>query len=57
MNLAQRQVKILAVYVRGGSSKGVFFLAEDLPADPLARDAVLLRDIGRGFVVIIAVTP
>ncbi|TAM74749.1 MAG: 2-methylaconitate cis-trans isomerase PrpF, partial [Candidimonas sp.] len=46
MNSAQRQVEIPAVYMRGGSSKGVFFLVEDLPADPLARDAVLLRVIG-----------
>mgnify|MGYP003339049964 CR=1 FL=1 len=28
------QVKVPAVYMRGGTSKGVFFLAEDLPADP-----------------------
>jgi probable AcnD-accessory protein PrpF len=32
--------------MRGGTSKGVFFLAGDLPADPVARDRVLLRVIG-----------
>jgi 4-oxalomesaconate tautomerase len=32
--------------MRGGTSKGVYFLAEDLPADPRARDAVLLAAMG-----------
>lgn len=32
--------------MRGGSSKGAFFLAEDLPADTTARDAFLLRMMG-----------
>ncbi len=32
--------------MRGGSSKGVFFHADALPADPVARDRVLLRVIG-----------
>jgi 2-methylaconitate isomerase len=40
------QLRIPAVYMRGGTSKGVFFLAGDLPADPAARDRVLLRVIG-----------
>lgn len=40
------QLRIPAVYMRGGTSKGVFFKAEDLPADPTARDAILLRVIG-----------
>ena len=44
------QIKIPAVYVRGGTSKGVFFNLSDLPksaqqAGP-ARDALLLRIIG-----------
>ncbi|WP_210208635.1 2-methylaconitate cis-trans isomerase PrpF, partial [Rhodoplanes roseus] len=34
------------VYMRGGTSKGVFFQARDLPADPAARDRVLLRVTG-----------
>jgi 2-methylaconitate isomerase len=37
---------IPAVYMRGGTSKGVFFRKEVLPADPIARDRVLLRVIG-----------
>ncbi len=32
--------------MRGGTSKGAFFLAGDLPADPTARDAFLLRIMG-----------
>ncbi len=40
------QLRIPAVYMRGGTSKGVFFLARDLPADPAARDRILLRVIG-----------
>jgi hypothetical protein len=40
------QRRIPAVYMRGGTSKGVFFLADDLPADPAARDRLLLRVIG-----------
>lgn len=41
-----KQAKIPAVYMRGGTSKGVFFLATDLPADPVQRDRVLLRVVG-----------
>ena len=40
------QIRIPAVYMRGGTSKGVFFIASDLPADPTARDRILLRVIG-----------
>ncbi|MET1084250.1 MAG: 2-methylaconitate cis-trans isomerase PrpF [Burkholderiales bacterium] len=40
------QLRIPAVYMRGGTSKGVFFLADDLPADPRDRDRILLRVIG-----------
>lgn len=40
------QMRIPAVYMRGGTSKGVFFRKEDLPADPAARDRILLRVIG-----------
>ncbi|MFT3956043.1 MAG: 2-methylaconitate cis-trans isomerase PrpF [Piscinibacter sp.] len=41
-----RQLRIPAVYMRGGTSKGVFFLASDLPSDPAERDRLLLRVIG-----------
>jgi probable AcnD-accessory protein PrpF len=40
------QLKIPAVYMRGGTSKGVFFCADTLPADPVERDRILLRVIG-----------
>jgi probable AcnD-accessory protein PrpF len=32
--------------MRGGTSKGVFFRASDLPSDPAVRDALLLRIVG-----------
>jgi 4-oxalomesaconate tautomerase len=32
--------------MRGGTSKGLYFLADDLPADPGARDELLLRIMG-----------
>ncbi len=34
------------MWMRGGTSKGGFFLNDDLPADPAARDAALLRVMG-----------
>jgi 4-oxalomesaconate tautomerase len=34
------------MWMRGGTSKGGFFLADDLPADPAVRDAFLLRAMG-----------
>ncbi|QSI31649.1 2-methylaconitate cis-trans isomerase PrpF [Variovorax sp. RKNM96] len=44
------QIKIPAVYMRGGTSKGVFFRLQDLPQQAQqpgpARDALLLRVIG-----------
>ncbi len=40
------QLRIPAVYMRGGTSKGVFFQAGDLPSDPAARDRLLLRVMG-----------
>ncbi len=44
------QIKIPATYIRGGTSKGVFFNLEDLPEAARqpgsARDALLLRVIG-----------
>lgn len=32
--------------MRGGTSKGPFFLAKDLPAEPVARNALLLKIMG-----------
>src|SRR5512134_3625133 len=44
------QIKIPATYMRGGTSKGVFFRLQDLPAAAqkpgAARDQLLLRVIG-----------
>jgi len=37
---------IRAMWMRGGTSKGGFFLAADLPTDPATRDAFLLRAFG-----------
>ena len=38
--------KIPCMILRGGTSKGLFFLERDLPADAAARDAFLLRAMG-----------
>lgn len=44
------QIKIPATYMRGGTSKGVFFKLQDLPAASQqpgpVRDAILLRTLG-----------
>jgi len=44
------QIKVPATYIRGGTSKGVFFRLQDLPLSAqvpgAARDALLLRVIG-----------
>ncbi|MFM0340642.1 2-methylaconitate cis-trans isomerase PrpF [Paraburkholderia fungorum] len=46
----QAQIKIPATYMRGGTSKGVFFRLQDLPESAqvpgAARDALLMRVIG-----------
>lgn len=46
----QPQIKIPATYIRGGTSKGVFFNLQDLPESAqvpgASRDALLLRVIG-----------
>jgi 4-oxalomesaconate tautomerase len=41
-----RQHAIPCLLMRGGTSKAAMFLAEDLPSDKAARDAVLLRVMG-----------
>ena len=44
------QIKIPATYMRGGTSKGIFFKLDDLPAAAqtpgAARDNILLRVLG-----------
>lgn len=39
---------IPCVLMRGGTSKGPFFLQTDLPSDPAARDQILLSVMGSG---------
>lgn len=50
MNHFTPQIKIPATYLRGGTSKGVFFKLQDLPAPAqqpgAVRDAILLRALG-----------
>src|SRR5438309_3795633 len=40
------QVGIRCMLMRGGTSKGAYFLAEDLPGDVAARDSALLALLG-----------
>src|SRR5688500_8518285 len=40
------QIAIPCTMMRGGTSKGAYFLASDLPADPAVRDRVLLAVMG-----------
>ncbi|WP_322632739.1 PrpF domain-containing protein, partial [Vibrio sp. OPT18] len=48
--MTNKQIKVPATYMRGGTSKGVFFNLSDLPEAAQvageARDALLLRVIG-----------
>jgi 2-methylaconitate isomerase len=50
MTTSNQQLKIPAIYMRGGTSKGVFFKLEDLPENARkpgpVLDAILLRVIG-----------
>jgi probable AcnD-accessory protein PrpF len=39
-------IELPATWMRGGTSKGLFLLDEHLPADPVARNTVLLRALG-----------
>ncbi|HEX2888758.1 4-oxalomesaconate tautomerase [Vineibacter terrae] len=41
-----RQTGIRCMLMRGGTSKGAYFLADDLPREPDARDRVLLAAMG-----------
>jgi 4-oxalomesaconate tautomerase len=44
--MSERQTAIPCTLMRGGTSKGPFFLASDLPADNALRDRVLLAVMG-----------
>jgi len=39
---------VRCMLMRGGTSKGLYFLAADLPPDPADRDALLLAVMGSG---------
>lgn len=41
------QLAIPFMQFRGGSSKGLYFLASDLPSDPAERDQIILSAVGR----------
>lgn len=43
---APSQVAVPCSVMRGGTSKGLYFIADDLPADPAARDRFLLAAMG-----------
>lgn len=40
------QASARCMWMRGGTSKGAYFLKDDLPADPAQRDAFLLKVMG-----------
>jgi 2-methylaconitate cis-trans-isomerase PrpF len=40
--------EIPCTFMRGGTSRGPYFLASDLPSDPVARDRVLVAIMGSG---------
>lgn len=46
MTVTDSQTAIPCTVMRGGTSKGLYFLAKDLPADQWTRDAVLLAAMG-----------
>lgn len=46
MSTPAGSLKIPCVLMRGGTSRGPYFLASDLPADPAARDRVLIAAMG-----------
>jgi 2-methylaconitate cis-trans-isomerase PrpF len=43
-----QSIKIPCVMMRGGTSRGPYFLADDLPEDTVARDEILLSVMGSG---------
>src|SRR5690606_27374935 len=46
--MANDLIGIPCVLMRGGTSKGPFFLATDLPSAPVERDRLLLAALGSG---------
>jgi 2-methylaconitate cis-trans-isomerase PrpF len=48
VNKGEIAMQIPCILMRGGTSRGPFFLTRDLPADPEARDAALIAVMGSG---------
>lgn len=46
MAMVEEQKRIRAVLMRGGTSRGLYVMRNELPADPLQRDRVVLRMYG-----------
>lgn len=44
----RQTIKIPCVMMRGGTSRGPYFLSSDLPAEPGGRDAILMSVMGSG---------
>ncbi|MFE9722361.1 4-oxalomesaconate tautomerase [Streptomyces sp. NPDC005794] len=44
--MTREPAEVRCLLMRGGTSKGAYFLADDLPRDPAARDDLLLRIMG-----------
>lgn len=44
--MINKKNRVPCMIIRGGTSKGLYFLERDLPADEAARDAILLRVMG-----------
>ncbi len=40
------QIKIPCMFIRGGTSRGPYFLKDDLPSNPVERDKILLAVMG-----------
>jgi 2-methylaconitate cis-trans-isomerase PrpF len=40
------QIHIPAVFMRGGTSKGMFFMADNLPLERVQQDAIFLQSLG-----------
>jgi 2-methylaconitate cis-trans-isomerase PrpF len=46
MRVREEQKRIPCVFMRGGTSRGLYVMRNDLPADPQLRDQVILRIYG-----------
>ncbi len=44
--MSARSDGVRCLLIRGGTSKGAYFVADDLPADPVDRDELLMRLLG-----------